>query len=71
MDAVAAFLNGEIKDDVFVEQLIGYRVRGKVCKLKKTLYGLRTSPAIWYGILLRIGRVSVAIRVTNTSTTLR
>jgi Reverse transcriptase (RNA-dependent DNA polymerase) len=50
MDAVAAFLNGEIKDDVFVEQLIGYRVRGKVCKLMKTLYGLRTSPAIWYRI---------------------
>jgi Reverse transcriptase (RNA-dependent DNA polymerase) len=46
MDAVAAFLNGEIKDDVFIEQPIGYRVRGKVCKLMKTLYGLRTSPAI-------------------------
>jgi Reverse transcriptase (RNA-dependent DNA polymerase) len=46
MDAVAAFLNGEIKDNVFVEQLTEYRVRGKVCKLKKTLYGLRTLPVI-------------------------
>jgi Reverse transcriptase (RNA-dependent DNA polymerase) len=48
MDAIAAFLNGEIKDDVFVEMPIGWRRRGKVCKLKKTLYGLRSSPAIWY-----------------------
>jgi Reverse transcriptase (RNA-dependent DNA polymerase) len=48
MDAVAAFLNGEIKDDVFVEMPMGWRQRGKVCKLKKTLYGLRSSPAIWY-----------------------
>jgi Reverse transcriptase (RNA-dependent DNA polymerase) len=50
MDAVAAFLNGEIKDDVYVELPMGWRQRGKVCKLKKTLYGLRTSPAIWYGL---------------------
>jgi hypothetical protein len=46
MDAVVVFLNGEIKDDVFIEQLIGYRVQGKVCKLIKTLYGLCTSPVI-------------------------
>jgi Reverse transcriptase (RNA-dependent DNA polymerase) len=50
MDAGTAFLNGEIEDDVFIEQPTDYRVRGKVCKLKKTLYGLRTSPAIWYRI---------------------
>jgi hypothetical protein len=46
MDAVAVFLNEEIKNDVFIEQLIGYRVRSKVCKLKKTLYDLCISPAI-------------------------
>jgi hypothetical protein len=46
MDAVAAFLNGEIKEDVFVELLTGWRQKGKICKLKKTLYGLKTSPAV-------------------------
>lgn len=46
MDAVAVFLNGEIKDEVFVEMPMGWRERGKICKLKKTLYGLKTSPAI-------------------------
>jgi hypothetical protein len=46
MDAVAVFLNEEIKDDVFIEQLIEYRVQSKVYKLKKTLYGLCTSSAI-------------------------
>jgi hypothetical protein len=40
MDAIAVFLNKEIKNNVFIEQLIGFRVQSKVCKLKKTLYGL-------------------------------
>ena len=50
MDAVAAFLNGEIKEEVFVEMPMGWKQQGKVCKLQKTLYGLKTSPAIWYGL---------------------
>jgi hypothetical protein len=40
MDAMAAFLNGEIKDDVFIKMPMGWRQQGRVCKLKKTLYRL-------------------------------
>ena len=50
MDAVAAFLNGDIKEEVYVDLPIGWRQKGKICKLKKTLYGLKTSPAVWYGL---------------------
>jgi hypothetical protein len=49
-DVTAAFLHGELGPDekVYVEMPLGFRKKGKVLKLKKTLYGLRQSPrAFW------------------------
>jgi hypothetical protein len=45
-DVTAAFLHGELGEDekVYVEMPLGFRKKGKVLKLKKTLYGLRQSP---------------------------
>jgi hypothetical protein len=51
MDVKSTFLNGEIKEDVYVKQPLGFIVPGlehKVCKLKKTLYGLCLSPRAWH-----------------------
>lgn len=51
MDAVTAFLNGDLSEEIFMEQPEGYRKLGedsKVCRLNKSLYGLRQSPKIWY-----------------------
>jgi Reverse transcriptase (RNA-dependent DNA polymerase) len=48
MDAVAAFLNGQVKGDVYVELPIGLGRPDMFCKLKKAFYGLKASPAIWY-----------------------
>eukprot|EP00253_Pinus_taeda_P024140 PITA_24140 len=51
MDVKSAFLNGVLKEEVYVEQPLGYEVEGqehKVCKLKKTLYGLKQAPRTWY-----------------------
>lgn len=45
------FLNGELKDEVYVEQPQGFLMKGnedKVYKLKKTLYGLKQAPRAWY-----------------------
>lgn len=45
------FLNGELKEEVFVNQPKGFVARGceeKVYKLKKALYGLRQTPQVWY-----------------------
>ena len=49
MDVEAAFLNGKIKSEVYVKQPQGYDDNtGRVCKLEKSLYGLRESPRAWY-----------------------
>ena len=52
MDVKTTFLNGEIEEEVYIEQPEGFEVHGKethVCRLKKALYGLKQAPGAWYG----------------------
>ena len=52
MDVKTTFINGEIEEEVYVENLEGFKVHGKethVCRLKKALYGLKQAPRAWYG----------------------
>ena len=62
MDVNTTFLNGEIEEEVYVEQPYGFIVHGKeshVCRLKKALYGLKQAPRTWYGridgFLMKLG----------------
>ena len=51
MDVKIAFLNVKIEEEVYIEQLEGFVTHGKkthVCKLKKTLYGLKQDSRAWY-----------------------
>lgn len=51
LDFKSAFLNGTIKEDIYVEQPEGLIEPGsedKVCKLVKALYGLKQAPRAWY-----------------------
>ena len=47
MDAKSSFLNGYLKEEVYMEQLEGFQLSDNpnfVCKLKKALYGLKQAP---------------------------
>ena len=49
-----AFLNGELEEEVYAKQTEGFAVEGQehlVCKLNRSLYGLKQSPRCWNQIL--------------------
>jgi hypothetical protein len=54
MDVQTAFLNGELQEEVYMRQPEGYEVEGKehqVCKLHRSVYGLKQSPRCWNHVL--------------------
>nr|GEZ04428.1 retrovirus-related Pol polyprotein from transposon TNT 1-94 [Tanacetum cinerariifolium] len=56
MDVKTAFLNGELKEEVYVSQPEGSVVPDHptlVYRLKKALYGLKQAPRAWYDTLSR------------------
>ncbi|VVT49819.1 uncharacterized protein SAPINGB_P002459 [Magnusiomyces paraingens] len=62
MDVETAFLNGDLKEDIYMRQPKGFVVKGqesKVCHLKKSLYGLKQAPLCWnekiHGALVKLG----------------
>ena len=51
MDVKSSFLNGLIKEDVYVKQPLGFECLdypNHVYKLDKALYGLKQTPRTWY-----------------------
>ena len=51
MDVKTTFLHGVIKEEVYVEQPLGFKVQDgdtHVCRLKKALYGFKEAPRAWY-----------------------
>ena len=54
MDVKPSFINGELEEEVYVEQLEGFLLsenRNYVCKLKKALYGIKQAPRAWFSRL--------------------
>jgi hypothetical protein len=50
MDVKTTFLNGKLEEEIYMEQLHGFVHQGGehlVCKLHKSLYGLKQSPRAW------------------------
>ncbi|GJY11010.1 retrovirus-related pol polyprotein from transposon TNT 1-94 [Tanacetum coccineum] len=59
MDIKTAFLNGELKEEVYVSQPEGFVDQDNpshVYKLKKALYGLKQAPHAWYDMLSSISQ---------------
>ena len=51
MDVKSTFLNGVLKEEVYVDQPPSYEVAGeehKVYRLKRAFYGLKQAPWAWY-----------------------
>jgi hypothetical protein len=54
LDVKSAFLNGDLQEEVFVEQPVGFIKHGRehqVLRLHKALYGLHQAPRAWYAKL--------------------
>ena len=54
MDVTTAFLNGELKEVVYMKQPEGFIEEGQehlVCRLKRSIYGLKQSPRCWNSAL--------------------
>ena len=54
MDVTTAFLNGVLKEEVYMKQPDGFEMEGQehlVCRLKKSIYGLKQSPRCWNAAL--------------------
>ncbi len=54
MDVKTAFLNGELNDLIYMKQPETFIKKGEeslVCKLKRSIYGLKQSPRCWNSAL--------------------
>ena len=52
MDVKTTFLNRVVEEEVYMDQLLGFDTNERnthVCKLKKSLYGLKQALRTWYG----------------------
>ena len=59
LDVQTEFLQSEMNDEVYVKQPVGFEkldLDGQpyVCKLKKSLYGLKQSPRNWHGTIQHV-----------------
>jgi hypothetical protein len=51
LDVTAAFLNGDLKESIYIEQPEGFIIKGaesKVYALHKAIYGLKQASKVWY-----------------------
>ena len=53
LDIKNSFLDGDMVEEVYMEQPPGFVAQGEsrlVCKLRRSLYGLKQSPRAWFSL---------------------
>ena len=62
MDVKTAFLNGEFDEEIYIDQPLGFKLKGhecKVCKFKRSIYGLKQASRQWnlkfHQVMLKYG----------------
>jgi hypothetical protein len=51
LDVKTTFLHGDLEEEIYMQQPQGYEVKEKenlVCRLNKSLYGLKKAPRKWH-----------------------
>lgn len=51
LDAVNAFMNSELNEEVYIELPDGFKIPGMAARLLRALYGLQRSPLLWHQLL--------------------
>ena len=70
-DVKSTFLNGELKEEVYVSQPEGFEINGKqekVYRLRKALYGLKQAPRAWYSKIDAYFQLNGFMRTANEPT---
>ena len=59
-DVKNAFLHGDLDEEIYMNIPLGFKgnTGNKVCKLKKTFYGLKQSPRTWFGRFAKVMKES-------------
>lgn len=72
MDVKNAFLNGELQEEVYMEQPEGFvhpKYPTHVCRLKKALYGLKQAPRAWSDKISKY-LISIGFQVSSSDSSL-
>ena len=56
LDVKNVFLRGDLAEEIYMEQPPGFIAQGEsslVCKLRRSLYGLKQSPRAWFSSVVQ------------------
>ncbi|RVW36465.1 Retrovirus-related Pol polyprotein from transposon TNT 1-94 [Vitis vinifera] len=69
LDIKNVFLHGDLAEEVYMEQPPGFVAQGEsglVCRLRRSLYGLKQSPRAWFGRLVLLFKSLACFAVHQT-----